>query len=90
MPHLTENTVSTAIKTILSSHIESLKTQKRIEIRGFGTFTIHIRPPRKAHNPKTGEVLFTPEKCAIHFKPGKKLKEQVNASYGKIVIQDEE
>jgi integration host factor subunit beta len=48
--------------------------------RIFGSFCLHYRPPRKAHNPKTGEKLVTEPKHAVHFKPGKELREQVNAS----------
>ena len=50
----------------------------RIEIRGFGSFSLHYRPPRKAHNPKTGERVCTEAKYTPHFKPGKILRERVN------------
>jgi len=52
----------------------------RIEIRGFGSFNLHFRPPRRAHNPKTGEKLVTNPKYAVHFKPGKELREKVNGN----------
>ena len=59
---------------------EILNNGGRIEIRGFGSFNLHFRPPRRAHNPKTGEKLVTNPKYAVHFKPGKELREKVNGN----------
>ena len=59
---------------------DTLSNGDRIEIRGFGSFSLHYRPPRKAHNPKTGEKLMTEPKHAAHFKPGKELRDQINAN----------
>ncbi|MCL4141045.1 UNVERIFIED_CONTAM: hypothetical protein GTU68_027860 [Idotea baltica] len=50
----------------------------RIEIRGFGSFSLHYRAPRIAHNPKTGEIINLAEKYVPHFKPGKELRDRVN------------
>ena len=60
----------------------------RIEIRGFGSFSLHYRPARNAHNPKTGEKVATIPKYTPHFKPGKELRQRVNASYGRVQIKE--
>ena len=67
------------VKTILEKMSESLSNGKRIEIRGFGSFELRYRAPRKARNPKTGEIVQTSGKHAIHFKPGKEMKDRVNS-----------
>ncbi|OZO45671.1 integration host factor subunit beta, partial [Pseudomonas fluorescens] len=58
----------------------TLADGERIEIRGFGSFSLHYRAPRVGRNPKTGESVSLPAKHVPHFKPGKELREQVNAS----------
>lgn len=72
--------VSLSINAILDKFVDHLANGGRIEVRGFGSFSLHFRPPRQAHNPKTGEKLITPPKYAVHFKPGKELREAVNNS----------
>jgi integration host factor subunit beta len=57
---------------------EALSNNGRIEIRGFGSFNLHYRPPRKARNPKTGTQLSTAGKYLPHFKAGKELRDRVN------------
>ncbi len=59
---------------------QSLSGGDRIEIRGFGSFSLHFRPPRVGRNPKTGDAVTLPGKFVPHFKPGKELRERVNAS----------
>lgn len=85
---LSEQDVALSINTILEKMTDCLSQGQRIEIRGFGSFSLHYRPPRQAHNPKTGEKLITPPKYAVHFKPGKELRENINSSKH-IPIQDE-
>lgn len=80
LPHLPEKDIALAINSIIEQVSDVLSNGGRIEIRGFGSFCLHYRPPRKAHNPKTGEKLVTEPKYAVHFKPGKELREQVNAN----------
>lgn len=80
MPHLAEKDVAASINSIIEQMSSKLSQGGRIEIRGFGSFCLHYRPPRKAHNPKTGEKLITQPKYAVHFKPGKELRERVNAN----------
>lgn len=80
LSHLPEKDIATAINALIE-HMSSVLSQGgRIEIRGFGSFSLHYRPPRKAHNPKTGEKLVTNPKHVVHFKPGKELREKVNAN----------
>ena len=78
--HLPEKDLALAINNIIKQMSNVLSDGGRIEIRGFGSFSLHFRPPRKAHNPKTGEKLVTHSKYAAHFKPGKAMREEVNAS----------
>lgn len=80
LSHLPEKDIALSINHIVVKMGDVLSEGGRIEIRGFGSFCLHYRPPRKAHNPKTGEKLVTEPKHAVHFKPGKELRAQVNAS----------
>ncbi|MEL4178785.1 integration host factor subunit beta [Roseateles sp. PN1] len=68
-----------AVKTILDAMSDALARGHRIEIRGFGSFTVNRRPPRKGRNPRSGEQVLIPEKLVPHFKPGKALREGVDA-----------
>jgi integration host factor subunit beta len=70
--------VELAVKTILETMGNSLANGERIEIRGFGSFSLHYRPPRMGRNPKTGEAVALGSKYVPHFKPGKELRERVN------------
>lgn len=79
-PHLPEKDIALAVNTIIDHMSDTLSQGGRIEIRGFGSFNLHYRPPRRAHNPKTGEKLITNPKYAVHFKPGKEMRERVNAN----------
>lgn len=78
--------VELAIKTMLEHMAQSLSTGERIEIRGFGSFSLHFRPPRVGRNPKTGDSVDLTSKYVPHFKPGKELRERVNESMGKAEI----
>ncbi len=68
-----------AVKTILDAMSDALARGHRIEIRGFGSFSISRRPPRVGRNPRSGEQVVIPEKLVPHFKPGKALREAVDA-----------
>jgi integration host factor subunit beta len=72
--------IDLSVNHILEKMSDSLGQGDRIEIRGFGSFSLHYRPPRKAHNPKTGARVYTNAKYTPHFKPGKDLRERVNVS----------
>ena len=66
------------VNTFLESIIESLKTGEGVELRGFGSFRLRKREPRKGRNPKTGDKVDVPPKKVPYFKPGKELKELIN------------
>lgn len=72
--------IEQCVNHLLERMSEALAERERIEIRGFGSFSLHYRPPRKAHNPKTGDRVYTVAKYTPHFKPGKELRDRVNAS----------
>lgn len=78
--HLAYKDVELAVKSLLEQMSEALATGERIEIRGFGSFSLHFRPPRAGRNPKTGDSVSLPGKYVPHFKPGKELRERVNES----------
>lgn len=79
-PELNENDVALALDCILKMMSDALGQGERIEIRGFGSFSLRHRPARIARNPKTGETVNLPAKAAMHFKPGKEMRDRVNAS----------
>lgn len=76
---LTHRDTEFAVKTILDAMSDALARGHRIEIRGFGSFSINRRPPRVGRNPRSGEQVVIPEKLVPHFKPGKALRESVDA-----------
>lgn len=78
LTHLPAGDVELAVRTMLEQMSESLADGKRIEIRGFGSFSLHYRSARMGRNPKTGEAVALPGKHVPHFKPGKLLRESVN------------
>ncbi len=73
--------VELAVKTVLEHMAERLASGDRIEIRGFGSFSLHYRPGRVGRNPKTGAPVSLPAKHVPHFKPGKELRERVDEAY---------
>jgi integration host factor subunit beta len=75
---LSTKDVELAVKTILEHMSQSLSSGGRIEIRGFGSFSLHYREPRRGRNPKTGDTVQLAGKYVPHFKPGKDLRERVN------------
>ena len=75
---LTEEDVELAVNTILNNMINGLVSGERVEIRGFGSLSLHFRPPRVGRNPKTGEQVKVPTKYVPHFKPGNELKNRVD------------
>ena len=78
--HLPAKDVELAVKHLLDLMGNSLAAGERIEIRGFGSFSLHYRPPRMGRNPKTGEAVALSGKHVPHFKPGKELRERVNVN----------
>jgi integration host factor subunit beta len=80
LPELQIRDVELALNCMLKQMADALAQGQRIEIRGFGSFDLHRRPPRIARNPKTGQGINLPAKVAIHFKPGKEMRVRVNAT----------
>lgn len=79
-PQLSHKDIELAVKTMIEHMSQVLATGNRIEIRGFGSFSLHYREPRMGRNPKTGDTVQLPGKYVPHFKPGKELRERVNLS----------
>lgn len=77
---LTSKDVELAVKTMIEQMSLTLASGERIEIRGFGSFSLHYRAPRIGRNPKTGESVGLSGKYVPHFKPGKELRDRVNAA----------
>lgn len=81
-PHLSERDVELAVSGMLECMSAALAAGERIEIRGFGSMCLHYRGARVGRNPKSGEDVHVPEKYAPHFKPGGKLRRDVNRGGG--------
>ena len=77
-PHLVAADAELAVKTILDAMTQCLVDGERIEIRGFGSFSLNFRPPRVGRNPKTGEKVLVAGKYVPHFKAGKELRDRVD------------
>ncbi len=77
-PQLDYRDVELAVKELLVQMSTALAAGERIEVRGFGSFSLRYRPPRIGRNPKTGASVAVADKHVPHFKPGKELRERVN------------
>lgn len=86
--HLSSRDVELSVKLLLDNMSDALANGGRIEVRGFGSFSLHHRAARKGRNPKTGDQVALPPKYVPHFKPGKELRERVNESREQFAIQD--
>ena len=84
---LTHRDAEFAVKALLEAMSDALARGHRIELRGFGSFTISHRPPRMGRNPRSGEQVAIPEKRVPHFKPGKALREDVDQGTPKLLEQ---
>lgn len=76
--HLTAHDVDDAVNSILNAMTAALAQGSRIEIRGFGSFSLNYRPPRVGRNPKSGDTVEVPAKIVPHFKAGKEMRERVD------------
>ena len=85
---LAQRDVELAVKTLLEQMSESLAGGERIEIRGFGSFALHHRPPRIGRNPRTGEPVSLPGKYVPHFKPGKEMRQRVDEKGRSVLSED--
>lgn len=80
---LTIKDVEMSVKLLLDYMSDILASGERIEIRGFGSFSLHYRAPRTGRNPKTGDAVVLEGKYVPHFKPGKEMRDRVNESIAK-------
>jgi len=90
---LSAKDVELAVKTIVEEMSKTLSNGGRIEIRGFGSFSLHYRESRTGRNPKTGDAVRLSGKHVPHFKPGKELRERVNNSrsaYPHLTLSDDD
>jgi len=76
--HLLQKDAELVVRNILDSMSDTRNNGKRIEIRGFGSFSLNKRPARIGRNPKTGEKVHISEKLVPHFKAGKELRSRVD------------
>jgi integration host factor subunit beta len=83
---LSAKDVELAVKTMIEHMAQTLAQGQRIEIRGFGSFSLHYRAPRIGRNPKTGESVGLSGKYVPHFKPGKELRDRVNESLAEFPV----
>ncbi len=88
-PHLLPYDVELAVNCILEQMAQTLEAGGRIEIRGFGAFSLHHHPARMGRNPRSGQSVSLPAKVAVHFKPSKEMKSRVNASRNHYKIRDD-
>jgi integration host factor subunit beta len=88
--HLTQRDAEYAVKTLLDAIGQALVQGHRIEVRGFGSFSVSHRPPRMGRNPRSGESVAIPAKRVPHFKPGKALREAVDQRTAELESQQHE
>jgi integration host factor subunit beta len=77
-PHLFQRDVERIVATIFDEITEALARGDRVELRGFGAFSVKRRGPRIGRNPRTGDAVRVAEKCVPYFKTGKELRERLN------------
>ena len=77
-PHLTARDVELIVATVFNEITGALARGERVELRGFGAFTVKRRNARTGRNPRTGETVPVEEKAVPFFKAGKELRERVN------------
>lgn len=86
--HLSSKDIELSVKIMLDQISDTLTQGERVEIRGFGSFSLHHRTARKGRNPKTGEQVLLSPKHVPHFKPGKEMRERVNKNKDLFPIQE--
>ena len=82
LPHLPQRDLEVVVNTMFDAMVEALRRKDRVEIRGFGSFSVRERRSRQGRNPKTGQMVDVPEKRVPFFTVGHELKERVNAGRG--------
>ena len=81
-PHLRHDDVDLAVTLLLNQLINELASGGRVEIRGFGAFSLKHYKARRGRNPKTGQTVSVPQRYSVYFKPGDDMRTRVNASAG--------
>src|SRR5246127_1386172 len=79
-PHLYHRDVERIVTTVLDEITKALAAGHRVELRGFGAFSVKVRPARQGRNPRTGEPVVVDEKRAPFFRTGKELRERLNGN----------
>ena len=79
-PLLTTKDVEASVKEVIDALSLSITRGRRVEIRGFGSFSLNYRPPRIGRNPKSGVLVNVTEKWVPHFKAGKEMRERIDSS----------
>lgn len=79
-PHLYQRDVERIVNTIFETIVTAMERGERVELRGFGAFSVKHRPARMGRNPRTGDQVPVDEKCVPFFKTGKELRERLNPS----------
>ena len=77
-PHLYHRDVENIVNAVLDEITDALSQGNRVELRGFGAFSVKNRPPRSGRNPRTGDPVFVEDKWVPFFKTGKELRERLN------------
>ena len=85
-PHLSHADVDSAVTLLINKTINELASGGRVEIRGFGAFSLKHYKAKLGRNPRTGEIVSVPQRYGVHFKPGADMKARVNASAGEYQI----
>jgi len=85
---LTKKDAERLVEIVFESIIETLNQGEKIELRGFGSFRLRRREPRKGRNPKTGDKVDVPPKKVPYFKPGKELKDLINKAGAELGIEN--
>jgi integration host factor subunit beta len=80
-PHLYQREVESVVNTFLGEIGDALKERNRVELRGFGAFSVRVRGPRIGRNPRTGESVEVAEKAAPFFRSGKEMRDRINAGH---------
>jgi integration host factor subunit beta len=80
-PHLYQRDIERIVNVIFDEIVAALARGERVELRGFGAFTVKHRAARQGRNPRTGETVFVDEKFVPFFKTGKDLRERLNRNY---------
>ncbi len=88
MPDMMLRDVELALNVILQQMSEALESGERIEVRGFGAFSLRQHPARIGRNPKTGETVHLPSRSVVHFKPGLDMRDRVDAARHQYLIKN--